>query len=314
MSATLLRQLSSEGAALIASLLPRSWAIGGSSGRTVSAIHWLGPYLVAPAEALGDAEQVRLYPPPGTGQSYAPSPAGTQGELVAADLSTDVAVVRMSAAVAAERPVLVPQSEPLQPGERVAIVGRDRHGALAGWGSVRVAGPAWRSRRGGQIDQRLEFAADVDERCEGALVATAQGHIAAMLVSGPRGRRLGIPAATIERIIGRVEHYGYLPRPYLGVRLQALQLDESAATRFARASRRIPVIAGIDADSPAAAAGLAPGDLIHRIDDQEVDGVDGLREVLAGIRVGQTLHLLLLRGGMAEPRTLAVSQRPRPPR
>ncbi len=235
-----------------------------------------------------------------------------EGEVVAVDLPTDVAVIRVSGAPAIGQPTDAPQSEPLKLGESVAIVGRDWHAALATWSSVRAAGPAWRSRRGGQIDQRLEFAAEVDGRWEGALVATTEGRIAAMMVRGPRGRPLGIPTSTIERVIGRVERHGYLPRPYLGLRLQALWLDAAAAARLARRSVRICVVAGVDPDSPAAAAGLMPGDLIDRIDEHEVDGVDGLRDTLVQSTVGQTLRLGLLRGGIAELRTLSVAERPRP--
>jgi S1-C subfamily serine protease len=306
MNASLLRQLSDERAALLTSLSVHAWAVGASGPHTVSAIHWRGPYLISAAERLAGMERVRLYPAAGA------DAAELEGEIVATDLSTDVAVIRAASELSATaRAAAAVSGESLRLGASVAVVGCDRHGVLGVFGNVSQAGSAWRSRRGGQIDQRLELAVAVDGRFEGALLGSTEGQLAAMLVLGPRGRPLGIPAATIERVLGSVEQHGYLPRPYLGLRLQPLWLDPPTSQRFGRRSTRVPVVAGIDADSPAAAAGVQPGDLLSSIDERELEGVDALRRVLAGTRVGQTLRLSVLRGGSAQTLTLTVAERPR---
>jgi len=322
---SLLEQLSAERAALATRLVPSIATVFVGRRRTVSAIRWRGPYLITAAEPLAGTEDVLWQSPLGLG---AAADAGPQrAEVVAADLTTDVAVIRTggdtaipteASAVLGARDAVASEAhgkpsgrEVLRLGETVAIVGCDARGPLLRWSTVSAAGGAWRSRRGGQIAQRLEFAAALDARLEGALIADAAGRIAAMRVTGPFARSLGIPAETIERVLGTVEQHGYLPRPYLGLRLQTLWLDPATASRLGRRAGRIPVITGIDADSPAAGAGLEPGDLIETIDEQEVDGVDSVAGALMGTSPGASLVLGLRRGGASERRTVTVADRPR---
>ncbi len=306
--APLLQQLSAERAALAATLVPRIATLSVRHRRTISAIRWRGPYLVTAAEALAGAEEIAWHAPAGAGGTETPQRAA----VIAADPATDVAIIRTDEPASGEAPKVPVEQDPLTLGQTVAIVGCDGRGALLRWSTVSVVGPAWRSRRGGQIAQRLEFDATLDSRFEGALVAVATGHVAAMQVAGPFGRSLGIPAVTIEAVLSAVERHGYLPRPYLGLRLQTLWLDSTAAGRLGRDAARIPIITGVDSDSPAAGVGLELGDLIETVDGEEVDGVDAVARALTGRAPGSPLVLGLRRGGMRHERTLTVAERPRP--
>jgi S1-C subfamily serine protease len=202
----------------------------------------------------------------------------------------------------------------LEGGAGVVIVGRAAAGPVMGFGTVRLAGPAWRSRRGGAIAQRLEFEAALDGRFEGALVADFAGTAQAMLVSGPRGRLLGIPGQTIHRIVAAVEQHGYLPRPYLGLRLQGLWLDEATRNRWGRSSRSLAAVAGVESESPAEAAGIAPGDLLEAIDGVMIDDAEGLAAQLAQSRPGGSVELRLRRGGQSQTLQVRVGERRRPQR
>jgi S1-C subfamily serine protease len=307
---SLLQQLSAERAALATSLMPRIATVSVSRRRTVSAIRWRRDYLISAAEPLAGIEEVTWHAPVKAG---AADPGPERAEVVAADLATDVAILRAQGAAATPVSDPAPIRDALGLGETVAILGCDGRGALLRWSTVSVAGAAWHSRRGGEIAQRLEFDAELDARFEGALIADAAGRIAAMRVTGPFGRSLGIPAATIERVMRTVEQHGHLPRPYLGLRLQTLWLDAATAARLGRRAARIPVVSGVDPDSPAARAGLEPGDLIETFDEREVDGIDAVARALAGMAPGSPLVLGLRRGGTPERRTLTVAERPRPP-
>jgi S1-C subfamily serine protease len=299
----LLQKWSQERSILAAAMAPRAVSVvpatrRGSSGRCLSGIHWRGPWVVTAAEALAGSDEARVIRD--SGEVRAP--------VVACDLATDVALLRLApdAAAGTDRP-----SEPaiagaamLSAGAGVIIIGRERAEPLVAFGAVRAAGPAWRSRRGGAIAQRLEFEATLDARFEGALVADLAGSPAAMLVPGPRRSLLGIPAATIERIVAAVEQHGYLPRPYLGLRLQALWLDEATRTRCGHAVRSVAAVAGVEPQSPAEAAGLAPGDLLEAIDDVAVDDVEAFAAQLAQSSPGRRLSLRLRRGG--QPQTVEI--------
>ncbi|MDB6042562.1 MAG: hypothetical protein JWM63_1113 [Gammaproteobacteria bacterium] len=138
-----------------------------------------------------------------------------------------------------------------------------------------------------------------------------QGTFIAMAVPGPFRRVIGIPAATIERIVATVERHGHLPQPYVGVRLQPLWLDEPTRTQLKHSSHAIAVIAGIDADSPAAVANLALGDLLLRVNGQSVESAAALAQQIANARPGQTVALEVLRGGQPIAVDIKVGERPR---
>jgi S1-C subfamily serine protease len=301
MNATnVLQQWSQERSQLAAALAPRTVAIAVGPHRSVSGIRWRGSYIVTAAEALSGSDEVTLLSERGE----------TRAPVIACDLATDVALLRISGddqmhdaptgGVAAAA-----SDAALEAGAGVIIVGRGRRGPRVGFGTVRVAGPAWRSRRGGDIAQRLEFEATLDSQFEGALVADLTGVPRAMLVPGPRGRLLGIPAATVDRIVTAVEQHGYLPRPYLGLRLQPLWLDAATRARWGRSARSMAAVAGVEPESPADAAGVAPGDLLEAIDGVAIDDVEGLVAQLAQAVPGRVLELRLRRGG--QPQTLPIT-------
>ncbi len=307
MNATnVLQRWSQERSQLAAALAPRTVAIALGAHRCVSGIRWRGPYIVTAAEALAGSDAVMLVSERGE----------TSAPVIACDLATDVALLRVSEDQIYQLPAGgAPAADDavLEAGAGVIIVGRGRRGPRVGFGTVRVAGPAWRSRRGGDIAQRLEFEAALDRQFEGALVADLTGVPRAMLVPGPRGRLLGIPAATVDRIVATVEQHGYLPRPYLGLRLQALWLDATTLARWGRSARSMAAVAGVEPDSPADAAGIAPGDLLEAIDGAAIDDVEGLIAHLAQAVPGRVLALRLRRGGQPQtlPITVGESRQPR---
>jgi S1-C subfamily serine protease len=289
---SVLQQWSRERLQLATALSARAVAIVLGKHRSLSGIRWQSDLVLTAAEALEGSDEVLVISD--RGEWRAP--------VIACDLATDVAVLRVDAE---------PQFDPamaddaaLQAGTGVAIVGRTRGGPLVGFGTVRAAGPAWRSRRGGAIAQRLELDATLDRRFEGALVADLAGVARAMLVPGPRTSLLGIPAATIERIVAQVRQHGYLPRPYLGLRLQALWLDQATRARWGRTAHSVAAVAGVESGSPAEAGGIAPGDLLEGIDGTTVDGVEALAARIAQSTPGTVLSLRLRRGG--QPHTLEV--------
>lgn len=261
-------------------------------------MRWRADLVVTAAEALAGSERAVAI---GAGGEAAAA-------VLACDLATDVAVLRVPA-----EPSAMPtdvgigsahDASELQAGAGVIVVGRTPSAPLVGFGTVRLSGPAWQSRRGGAIAQRLEFDAQLDARFDGALVADLAGVPRAMLVPGPRGKLLGIPMPTIERIVAAVERHGYLPRPYLGLRLQWLWLDHGTRARWGRSNRGVIAVAGVEPQSPAESAGLAPGDLLEALDGVEVDDIEAFAARIGQSRPGQRLELRWRRGG--QPQTALV--------
>jgi len=63
-------------------------------------------------------------------------------------------------------------------------------------------------------------------------------------------------------------------------------------------------------DSPAAKAGLKPGDVIVRIGDAEIHAVDHLVEALRGRRAGERIHMVYFRMGKRRETEVTLGRRP----
>src|SRR5437879_13366173 len=131
----MLRQWSNERASWTARVFPGAGAGALGRRRVVSGIRWRGDLMVTAAEAVADAERLEVHLESGAASA----------EVLATDLATDVAVLRIAQAgpLPAQAPAPI-----LRVGEAIAIIGRDPLGRVALWGSVRIAGPGGRSRRG----------------------------------------------------------------------------------------------------------------------------------------------------------------------
>jgi S1-C subfamily serine protease len=312
---SLLNQYSDERAALVQSALPKAAAIILGRRRVLSGIRWRGDLIVTAAEAIGGAEHVdvRL-----EGDEF-------DAEVIATDLTTDIAILRVGTpgeesdqgratngpTTSSGGAVSTSQAAVLSVGETIAVVGRTLRGPAAIWGSVQLTGPAWNSRRGGKIDQRLELDVGFDPSFEGAAVIDTSGNIAAMAVPGPFHRVLGIPAATIETVLSKVDKFGHLPKSYIGIRLQPLWLDDDTRAKLGRKARAIPAVGGVDAGSPAADAQIELGDLLLTLDGEPAESVNTLAQRIASTNPGQTITLEVLRGGKPLTINVQIGERPR---
>ena len=285
-------------ARLVSAVEPSVASIVIGRNRHLSGIAWGKEYVLTAAEPVAGADRAVV--------SF--GEAQTAAEVVATDLTTDVAVLRVPGHNA---PALTPSALSCGAGSIVALVGRGARGPSAAWGGVALAGPAWRSRRGGTLARRLEFDVRFAQGLEGAAAVDVAGGLVAMAVSGAGGRVLGIPAETLERVLTLVDQHGHVPQPYLGLRLQPLWLDEAAATRIGGGAAGTAVIAGIDPNSPAAGADVALGDLLLGIDGQRLTGIAAVAAHLAGASLGATLTLDVLRGGTPHTAAIRVGERPR---
>jgi S1-C subfamily serine protease len=324
---SLLKQYSDERAALVCSAVSKAAAIILGRRRALSGIRWRDDLIVTAAEAIGGAEQVDIQL---EGDEL-------EARVIATDLTTDIAILRLPSATAGHTATAAAQGTAghaatagdvgtaghdapgteqatarlLRVGETIAIVGRTPRGPAAIWGTVQLAGPAWNSRRGGKIDQRLELDVGFDPAFEGAAVIDTGGNIVAMAVPGPFHRVLGIPAATIETVMAKVDQFGHLPKPYIGIRLQPLWLDDDTRTKLGRKSRAIAAVGGIDAGSPAAQAHVELGDLLLTLDGEPAESVNGMARRIAGTHPGQTVALEVLRGGKPLTINVQIGERPR---
>jgi S1-C subfamily serine protease len=220
-------------------------------------------------------------------------------EVVGRDPLSDLAVVR------ADRPVPSPpeygDADSLLVGSLVVAVGNPL--GLAGTvtaGVVSALGrsmPA-RSRTAARlIEDVIQTDAALNPGNSGGALADSRGRVVGIstAVAGV-GLGLAVPMnATTRRIIHALMHDGRVRRAYLGLVSTPAPLPPAQAERFGQ-RRALRVVEAV-ANSPAAASGLHPGDLVLAVDGVSLDDAQSLQKRLFADAIGQRLEITVLRNG-----------------
>jgi serine protease Do len=120
---------------------------------------------------------------------------------------------------------------------------------------------------------------------------------------GYEGIGLAIPSSMARRVVDALIKEGKVVRGYLGVRIAPVTPDLAREEKLpdAKGARVVEVQAG----SPAAAAGLQPGDVIVKLGDRAVADTISLKNAAADMPIGQVTPVSFFRDG--KPQTLEVT-------
>jgi S1-C subfamily serine protease len=249
---------------------------------------WRPGLIVTADEALAEDGEVFVQP-----HGAERIPATRMGR----DHSTDIALLRIDRS---DLPVL-PLAGAYPPvGALSIVVGAAEGSPSATLGVVsRAAGP-WRSMRGGDIDARLELDVSLRSGGQGSVALDAEGNAFGMAVRGPR-KTIVIPGKTIERVASILQSHGRIPRGYFGVGLQAVRTQDGKPGAM---------VMSVDADGPAAKAGVLQGDVILAIDGSAIEGVRSLLRALGPDSIGSTVELLIARSGGTSKLSVSIGERP----
>jgi serine protease Do len=218
------------------------------------------------------------------------------GEWAAADQDLDLAVLSVDTG---DAPAVVwePAEAPGIGTAVVALANPGGRGLRATLGFVASEGRSFRGPRGRRIAGAIEHSAPLPRGSSGGPLVDVEGRLLGLnAVRLEGGLILAVPAsATVKERVEGLARGESVSGPRLGVAI--------APPRVARRMRRavgLPERAGllvraVEDDSPAAAAGIEPGDLLAAAAGRELGGVDVLYEVLDELS-GGSLELTVVRG------------------
>lgn len=255
---------------------------------TATAFHWRDGFYVAAEEALEADDDIVL---------TLPSGETVKAALAGRDPSTGIALLKPAGEATAR---VLAKADAVRPGHIVVAAGRGEASALASFGTISEAGPAWRSMRGGTIDRRINLAIVAGRRFEGGPVLDAKGGLVGMLLLGPRRRVLVIPYETIERTVATLRDKGHVARGYLGAGLHPVRNGDTQGA----------MVMSLDDDGPAKAAGLHLGDIVVAWNGEAVRGPRELIRKLGPDSAGVAVTLGLLRGGEARDVSVTIGEKP----
>jgi S1-C subfamily serine protease len=283
--------LSDHAAHLVETVAGAIVAVQAGGRQRSSGIHWRSGVIVTAEEVLDGDDDIKVTLPGGR-----QVPASLAGR----DPSTDIAVLRFQPDGLPVAPVA--DSASLRPGHIVLAVGNHGGAAVANLGVVSFVGGAWYSQRGGTIDTLLRVDLTLSPAAEGGALVDTHARVLGMVVAGPRGRVLAIPAATIDRATDQLLAKGYVGRGYLGAGLQPL--------RPHKGKRDGILVISIDPDGPAARAGLLVGDIVTTWNAAPVNRVREVMQLLGPDSIGSSVDLALSRGGAPAALKIVIGERP----
>jgi S1-C subfamily serine protease len=98
-------------------------------------------------------------------------------------------------------------------------------------------------------------------------------------------------------------------RAFIGVAGQTVPLPRRLALMLGLAQARGVAVASLEPDSPAAKAGLQPGNIIFALDGAPVAGADDLVRLLGGQRIGVDTTLSVIAGNEVKKVVIVPAER-----
>ena len=262
--------------------------LGLNRRRSGSACLWKPGVLVTAASAVWRSPQVRLVLPNGEALT---------AEVRGVDPATDLAVIPIGAANIP--PVERGPEAGARVGDFVFAAGREPSGLVhASFGRIGAASGAWKSWRGGAVDQLIRLDGGLYPGLNGAPVADANGKVIGIASQAfSRFHGVVLPISTVDRVAAQLVDHGRVARGYLGIAAQTVHLGDAVKTALAAESDSGLLVHSVAEDGPAARAGVLVGDIIVAAAKRRVETIEALRDVLAAVPIGIPLRLSLARGG-----------------
>lgn len=130
---------------------------------------------------------------------------------------------------------------------------------------------------------------------------------------GSQGIGFAIPANMVKVVVASAKTGGKaVARPWLGAKLQTITSDIADSMGLKRPSGAL--IANVSPNSPAARAGLKPGDLITSVDGQQVEDPNAFDYRFATKPLGGSARLGIVRSGRELTVAVALQTAPETPR
>ncbi|GAB4356539.1 MAG: Do family serine endopeptidase AlgW [Immundisolibacter sp.] len=111
---------------------------------------------------------------------------------------------------------------------------------------------------------------------------------------GSEGIGFAVPVSLVRQITGQLRQHGEVPRGWLGIEVQELTPELARTLGLARDQGAL--VSGVYRRSPAAAAGIRPGDLLLAIDGHDIKRAREAMAVLTALPRGREVKISLQRG------------------
>jgi S1-C subfamily serine protease len=255
-----------------------------------------------------------------------------KARVVGVDPSTDVAVLQVKAPSRALTPLTLGDSDSVQVGDSVIAIGNpfglDRTVTA---GIVSALQRPIQAPNGYTIDHVIQTDAALNHGNSGGPLIDSEGDVVGVnsqiqtggTTDGNVGVGFAIPINTVRTVVAQIIKSGKVEHAFIGINVRAL--TPSVAKVFRLPVQHGLLVEGVEPGSAAAKAGLKAGttqvtlagesymlggDVILNADGVPVRSPEGLRDLVAAKKPGQTMTLRILRGDRQKTLELTLGRQP----
>ena len=226
-------------------------------------------------------------------------------KVIGTDQKTDLALIKVEgrndfayASFANEMPRI---------GDWVIAVGNPY--GLGGTVTAGIISAEGRDIGSGPYDNYIQIDAPINKGNSGGPTFDTNGNVIGVntAIYSPSGGSVGIgfdvPAATVKNVIAQLKDKGVVTRAWLGVQVQPV--TDSIADSLGLKKAEGALVAEAQPDTPAAQAGIQPGDVITAVNGNTVKDSRSLAREISAMTPGSSAKLDILRKG--ESKTISVT-------
>jgi serine protease Do len=232
-------------------------------------------------------------------------------KVLGTDARTDIAVLKVNAGHPLPF-IQLGNSRDVKPGEWVVAMGNPF--GLGGSVTAGIVSAVSRDIGAGPYDQFIQVDAPINQGNSGGPLFTQDGKVIGMntAILSPTGGSVGIgfaiPSDEIRTVAAGLQKDGKVVRGYVGV--EAQQITPSTAQAMHLKENGGALLAGVKPNSPAAEAGLQPGDVIQAVNGTKITNPRELALNVSNIQPGDEAHLSVLHDGQTKDVTVKVGTLP----
>ena len=228
-------------------------------------------------------------------------------DVVGTDPSTDIAVIRVRAQSAAFAAIRIGDSDSVRVGDWVLALGSPLGLDFTVTAGIVSARGRQLSGQAGALEAFIQTDAAINPGNSGGPLVDLEGRFVGVNTAIAGGQRFvgygfAVPVNLTRRVVRDLLEFGFVRRPRLGASVSSVTAVDAEAYELDRVAGA--EINAVEEGSPAARAGLRPGDVVVALEGRSIESSTALITELAQRKPGDRVRLTVVRGG--ERREVAV--------
>ncbi len=221
-------------------------------------------------------------------------------EKIYRDPTSDLAILKITAPELELKPIEMGDSDQIKVGQFAIAIGAAlgdfpntvTTGVVSGLGRSITAGSSLQGSE--NLDNVIQTDAAINPGNSGGPLLNSLGQVIGVntaVVSGAQNIGFALPINLVKQMLDNFNQTGQFSRAYLGIRYRDIEQKEAIAKGWVEGAGVIEIVVG----SPAEKAGIKPGDIIIKINNEKITKDNSITQVISRKKVGEEIKVTVWR-------------------